>query len=105
MNDFGESEPTPDLRLTAPGAPAAPTGLTESGSGSTVILRWTAAAGATDYIVEAGTGPGLTNIVSARVGNVTQVTTTAPPGTYYIRIRALNASGVGPASNEVVVRR
>ncbi len=105
VNDFGESEPTADLRLTAPGAPAAPTALTESGSGSTVNLRWTAASGATDYILEAGTGPGLTNIVSVRLGNVTQVTTSAPPGTYYVRIRGLNASGVGPASNEVVVRR
>ena len=105
VNDLGESEPTADLQLTAPGAPAAPTALTESGSGSTVILRWTAASGATDYILEAGTAAGLTNIVSVRVGNVTQVTTTAPPGTYYVRIRGLNASGVGPASNEVVVRR
>ena len=105
VNDYGESEPTPDLTLAPPGAPGAPTGLTESGAGETVTLRWTAASDATDYILEAGTVAGGSNIGSLRIGNVTQFSTAAPPGTYYVRVRALNAMGVGPTSNEVVVRR
>ena len=103
-NEHGESEPTPDLTLR-PGAPDAPASLTDSGSGSTVTLGWTAPSGATDYVLEAGTEPGSSNIGSLRVGNVTQFSTHAPPGTYYVRVRALNARGAGPASNEVVVRR
>ena len=105
VNDHGESEPTPDLRLAPPGAPGAPTGLIESGAGETVTLRWTAASDATDYILEAGTVAGGSNIGSLRIGNVTQFSTAAPAGTYYVRVRALNAMGVGPTSNEVVVRR
>ena len=105
LNDFGESEPTADVTLAAPGAPAAPSGLTSSGSGSTVTLQWTGVSGATDYILEAGTGPGLANIGALRLGNVTQFSTSAPPGTYYVRVRAANGAGVGAASNEVIVQR
>ena len=45
VNEYGESEPTPELVLAPPGTPGAPTALTESGSGSTVNLGWTAAVG------------------------------------------------------------
>ena len=104
-NAYGESESTPDLRLAPQGTPGAPSGLTESGSGGIVTLRWTAAPDATDYILEAGTVPGGSDIGALRIGNVTEFSTAAPPGTYYVRVRALNAIGGGPASNEVVVRR
>ena len=41
-----------------------------------------------------------------RAGNVTSFMTTAPAGTYYVRVRAVAANGVaGDASNEVVVVR
>jgi hypothetical protein len=107
VNELGESEPTPDLVLVPPGAPGAPASLTASGSGSTVDLRWTASSGppATDYVVEAGSAAGLSDIGAWRVGNVTRFSAVAPPGTYYVRVRGLNARGAGQASNEVVVRR
>ena len=107
VNDYGDSEPTEDLMLVAPGAPRAPTSLTSTGTGS-VNLRWTAPAGAapTGYIIEAGTAPGRSDLGVLQVGNVTQVSAPAPPpGTYYVRVRAINARGSGQPSNEVVVRR
>jgi hypothetical protein len=39
------------------------------------------------------------------VGNVTTFTTEAPPGTYFVRVRAINAKGPGLPSNEVVVEK
>jgi hypothetical protein len=108
VNDLGESDPTADLELRAPGSPGAPTYFMASGEGSTVDLRWTAPSGAavaTEYIIEAGSAPGRSDLAVLRVGNVTHFSTQAPPGVYYVRVRGVNASGVGAASNEVIVRR
>jgi hypothetical protein len=56
-------------------------------------------------VIEAGSAPGLSDLASLRVGNVTRFTTTAPPGVYYVRVRAFNDKGNSLPSNEVVVRR
>jgi hypothetical protein len=84
-----------------PGAPA----LTASASGSIVNLSWTPATGpsALSFIVEAGSGPGLSNVFNGNVGNTTQLSAPAPPGTYYVRVRGVNAFGTGAASIERVV--
>jgi len=108
VNDLGDSEPTADLMLVAPGAPGAPTNLASPGSGSTVNLQWTAPSGpaATAYVIEAGSAPGQSDLGVLQVGNVTRVSAPAPPpGTYYVRVRAINGRGAGQPSNEVVVRR
>jgi hypothetical protein len=107
-NDYGDSDPTADLVLIAPGAPNAPSAFMASGSGSTVDLRWTAPRGGeapTSYVIEAGTAPGLSDVGRLPVGNVVRFSTVAAPGVYYVRVRAVNAKGAGEASNEVVVRR
>jgi len=107
-NAFGESEPTEDIEVRTPGTPQEPTALSVGGLGATVDLRWTASAGGyapTGYIIEAGSAPGLADLATLQVGNVTRFTTTAPPGVYYVRIRAVNARGTSLPSNEVVVRR
>jgi hypothetical protein len=58
------------------------------------------------YVIEAGSGPGLVDIAALRLGNVLTFATTAPPGVYYVRIRAVGVDGIaGEASNEIVVRR
>jgi predicted phage tail protein len=36
-------------------------------------------------------------------GSLARLTATAPPGTYYVRVRARNACGTSPASNEIVI--
>lgn len=107
VNELGDSEPTADLLLVAPGAPRAPTNLASTGTGA-VNLRWTAPSGPapTGYVIEAGTAPGRSDLGVLQVGNVAGFTAPAPPpGTYYVRVRAINARGAGQPSNEVVVRR
>jgi hypothetical protein len=78
--------------------------FTFSQSGPFVALAWAPAADAQDYVIEVGSAPGLSNLLVTPLGAVTSVATVAPPGLYFARIRARNPCGVGPASNEIVVR-
>lgn len=90
--------------------PASPTALAAAISGSDVRLTWSApAAGsaadaATSYVLEAGTIPGASNLVSVNIGNITSFAAAVPPGTYYVRVRAVNARGISDPSNEVVMQ-
>lgn len=84
-------------------APAPPGNLTSAVTGTTVSLNWQSASGATSYIVEAGSGTGLADLATLNNGAATTLVTAAPPGTYYVRVRAANSCGSGPASNEVVL--
>jgi hypothetical protein len=86
--------------VTAPGAPR---GLTGTVTGRDVALRWGNVGDATNFFLEAGTAPGRTDVTLA-LGATSPVTIpTAPPGTYYLRVRGTNAFGVGQPSDEVVV--
>ena len=84
---------------TAPGAPGPPTAVV---SGSTVGVTWTPAAGATAHVLEAGSIPGQSNLVSSVV-NGAALTAQAPPGVYFVRTRGRNACGTGPASPETMI--
>ncbi len=86
-------------------APAAPTGLTGSVAGNVVTLGWTAAPGnATTYVVEGGSGPGLSNLGVLATGSLdTAIGGAVPPGTYYFRMRAANPAGTIAPSNEIVL--
>jgi hypothetical protein len=83
--------------------PPAPAGFPTQTGGLLVAMAWTAATGATGYQLEAGSAPGLANLLVTGLGNVTTFAATAPPGTYYTRLRALNACGASAASVEVPV--
>ncbi len=86
-------------------APAAPGALTASISAGIVKLEWGAASGnATSYVVEAGTATGVTNVGTFSTGHLdTTFTTPAPPGTYFVRVRAANVFGHSAPSNEVAI--
>jgi predicted phage tail protein len=104
----GDSNPTQDIVVAAPGSAQAPEGFSAGGQGSRVILTWSPPAGGESplgYIIEAGSDPGETDIAVIRVGNVTQFATDAPPGTYFVRIRAVNAKGPGLPSHEIVIQK
>src|SRR5262249_49409353 len=89
-------------------APSAPTGLAGSASGTTVVLTWNAPAGGdppTGYIIEAGSSSGQADLANIATGN-TATTLSAPgvpAGTYFVRVRATNASGNSAPSNEVTI--
>jgi hypothetical protein len=87
-------------------APGVPSGFTATASGSVVTLAWTAPATGdppTSYVIEAGSAAGQTDIANFDTG--TNATTLAvfnvPPGTYFVRVRALNSAGASAPSNEV----
>lgn len=101
------SPPSNEVILPALSAPTAPRSLVSNVSGGVVTLTWSASASGspTSYVVEAGSASGLANLATVNVGNVTSFSAAAPPGVYHVRVRALNAAGVSPASNETIVQR
>ena len=82
--------------------PFAPQRFTFSVAGRTVSLSRQPSIGAIDYILEAGTAPGLTNAFNGSIGAATSLSVAAPPGRYYVRIRARNTIGVSAPSAEVI---
>jgi hypothetical protein len=106
-NNCGTSDPSNETTVVVGGGcplPLGPSNLTGSVSGQSVSLSWVAAAGAiTGYVLEAGSAPGLVNVAQIDIGPGTGLSAVAPPGTYFVRVRARNGCGLGPASNEVTL--
>jgi hypothetical protein len=98
---------SPGVAIFAELAPTAPTDLMATVAGPTVRFSWSppSSGDAREYRLEAGSAPGTTNR-----GLLTLPPTPSydvagvPDGRYYVRVRALNARGAGPPSNEVEVR-
>ena len=87
-------------------APGAPQNFQFTVVGRTVTLSWSAPAvgGApASYFIEAGSATGLANLYNASVGAATSLAVQAPPGVFFVRIRAQNACGLSAPSNERVV--
>jgi hypothetical protein len=90
--------------VTAPNAAA---NLATTVSGSTVTLTWSPPAGGcapSSYVLQAGSSAGSSDLANANVGAATSyVAGGVGAGTYYIRVRAMNAYGQSGGSNEVVI--
>jgi Fibronectin type III domain len=107
----GEGPPSNEVTLTVGAGgpcaapPGAPTGLTATVTGTTIAFNWAAGGGcpASNFALQAGSGPGMSNLAVANVGTSHGLTTAAPPGTYYVRVVAQNAFGVSLPSNQQVV--
>jgi hypothetical protein len=85
-----------------PGAPA----LTHSVVGTTVTMTWSPASGGgapTQYALEASLTPGGAAIVVFPTAATSLTVPNVPPGTYFVRVIAVNAEGAGPPSNERTV--
>jgi hypothetical protein len=92
------------LLITLEAVPAPPTNLAAHVSGNVVTLSWTAPVGAiSGFRLEAGTAPGLSNVAIVTLGLTTTLSASAPAGTYYVRVKAIDATGQSAASNEVTV--
>lgn len=103
-----QSAPSNEVVLTVagPSLPAAPGTPTATVTGNLVSLSWTPPPGGNvdSYILEAGTSAASpANLAVAQLGPATQFATPAPPGRYFIRVRARNAAGIGPPSGQVIV--
>jgi hypothetical protein len=107
----GEGPPSNEVIVTVgasgpcAGPPAAPTGLNATVNGTTVAFSWAAGGGcpASNYVLQAGSGPGMSNLAVANVGAAQGLTSAAPPGTYYVRVLAQNAFGTSGPSNQQIV--
>jgi hypothetical protein len=87
--------------------PMAPQALLATVQGTAVTLQWTEnpfGPVITGYQVHAGSAPGLSNIgVMALAASARTFSVPAPPGTYFVRLVAVNAAGASAPSNEAVV--
>ena len=105
----GVSPPSNEVVITVNGAvplPEAPTALGATVSGNVVTISWTPpATGGTPagYRLEAGYSPGAANAAVVPTTAPGLTATAVPAATYYVRVRAFNAAGLGPATPEVVV--
>ena len=103
----GTSEATNDVVLGVGGAtlpPGAPEDLEATVTGSAVTFTWSApltGGAAAGYVLEAGTGPGLSDIARVPLAATTLTAPNVPAGAYYIRVRAVNGAGLGEASSEI----
>jgi hypothetical protein len=55
--------------------------------------------------VEAGSASGLSNLAQFATGSTAEfiIVSGVPPGTYFVRVRAVSGSAIGGPSNEVVI--
>lgn len=108
-NGAGASAPSNEVVVTIGGgggcvAPGAPTGLVATPGPLSVTIRWTAptTGGApSGYVLEAGSVAGASNLGVFQLANATTLSSPAPAGAYFVRIRAVNACGSSPPSAEL----
>ena len=106
LRNAAAGPPSNEVQVVVAGCPlpSAPAGLMRGGSGNSVVLTWSAAAGASSYVVEAGSSAGQANLATLNVGGNTSLTVPAPNGLYFVRVSGLNGCGAGPPSNELQVQ-
>ena len=71
--------------------------------GNALTLQWGAVGGLPilEYVIEAGSGPGLSNVCTGSVGLATGLNATIGDGAYYVRVRARTGATTSVTSNEV----
>jgi len=83
-----------------------PGGLTVTKASGIATFSWLPPLGALSYRLRLGSAPGTSDLGEVEVGAVTSLAVSlagVPPGTYFVRVAAVSACGVGTASNEVAV--
>ena len=86
--------------------PGAPLDIAAVVNGSAVTFSWAApvtGGAAGGYLLEAGSGPGMSDMARVPVNGTTLTAPNVPGGTYFVRVRAVNNVGFGDASAELQV--
>ena len=107
VNGGGTSGPSNEVTVivASPSLPGAPTLNPAVVSGGAVSLSWVPGGGGTPtfYVLTAATSPNGVATATVPVTGSSATFTGVPPGTYYVRLSAVNAVGAGPPSNEITV--
>lgn len=88
------------ILLTPPVAPIVETPVV---AGETVTLSWNIVRNATDYRVEASIGSGPPILTTLTNNQTSLIVGNVPPGTYTVRVRGVNDSGLGVLSAPMTV--
>jgi len=105
----GTGPPSNEVRVATGtlAAPLAPTAVLATVQGTRLTFQWSHGPlgnVATGFQLQAGTEAGAVDIgVLPVVGTARSVSIDAPPGTYHVRVVALNPAGASPPSPSVVV--
>ena len=107
-NDVGVSAPSNEVRFERASGPDAPRQLTAAILPGTIArLRWAPPSnptGVTGYLVEIGSAPGRKDLGSTALRALEISIPAIASRIYFVRVRSLKSSGLGSASNEVVVQ-
>lgn len=107
VNGLGVSPPSAEARIEVGcGPPAPPTGLVHAVANGIVVFAWNGVPGVTGYRLEAGLATGAADLTTFPLPPAPSafIVPGAPPGTFFIRLRAVSACGMSTPSNEVEVR-
>ena len=88
-----------------PTVPGPPSGLLAARSAGGVTFTWLAptnGGAATSYVLQAGLSPGATAVTLAST-TTTLTVPGVPPGTFFVRVRGVNALGTGSPSNQYML--
>lgn len=85
--------------------PAAPTLLAPVVAGSSVTTAWTPGAGApaSSYVLAAALTPGGSPTLTSTHASTSAMFPAVASGTYFLRVYAVNAAGISPPSNEILL--
>jgi hypothetical protein len=86
--------------------PGEPLDFTAEVIGSTVAFTWAPPVTGgvpAGYVLEAGSGPGLSDIARVPLAATTASAAGVPPGTYFVRVVPVNAAGAGQPSAELQI--
>jgi alpha-D-xyloside xylohydrolase len=115
VNGAGAADSTPDYTMTysgtaqsviqppLPALPAAPTGLSGSGSNAQVSLVWNASPGNVIYRVQRASRSGAPYTSITTLSGTSYTDSSVAGGIYYYVLSAINGGGEGPVSAEVSV--
>ena len=92
-------------QATCSAPPTPPTGLVGSTTGLLAAVQWMAAQGATSYLVQAGSAPGLSDVYYGNVGGAVSVSAQVQAGfSAYVRVVAVNGCGQSAPSAEIFLQ-
>lgn len=102
-NRYGNSVASNEVVVRV-GTPAPPSGLVARLVGRVATISWSPAVEPVlGYLLEAGSTQGSAGLATLPVVGTSFVSPPLPPGRYWIRVRAYNATGLGAPSPDVLI--